>query len=1509
MLSGGTTIQSLTSMPVTEDTGEKPQSKVWRYDDTWWSVMPNDDGIFLWRLDDTEWDPVLKLSANDSAKADVKPLGDLAHVLLYDDAATELVSLDYSSGIYELWPARPTPTPVVLDNGVETATIDVDSTGRMWLAVERDNNIEVRYSDAPYALWSDPISIATGVDDDDIAAVTALPNGTIGVMWSNQVTQRFGFKFHVDGADPMVWSTDEVPASQSAIDGVGFGFADDHLNFAVASDSTLYAAVKTSYDTPGFTKIALLVRRPSGVWDNAYEVAQNGTRPAVVLNEALGCVYFIYTQNEGGSDIVYKETFVSSIDFSGPELLLIAGADLNDVTSTKQNATNELLVLASTTTTVHGGLMSFAGVADQPPSVYAGHDLSGMGSTTVALDGSAIEGEPNPAGAMTVTWSKVSGPGNVTFGNASARDTSASFDEPGAYVLRLTAIDGGLSASDDVQITIGGASQVSTSFQDGASPTPGYFGTRDTRIRSKKPNANFGTHGLLAADGSPDDAALLKWDLALIPIGSTVQAASITLYVSDFTKHSYEVYELTQEWDEGAATWNSRLPGIGWDAAGAQGAADHAPAPIASATTTSTGLLTIPISNLLVQSWVDDPDSNYGIIFQDYTSATDSLGFSSRENSTTGRRPKLSVTYIGPNEEPTASNDTYMVDEDNTLTVAAPGVLDNDDDPDGDTLSAVLVTGPASGTFDLHTDGSFVYTPPANFNGPVSFTYRASDGALNSNLATVTITVNAMPDPPVAVDDVAGVDEDAAVTFDVRGNDSDIDGDTLSVIAVSDPSSGAATINPDGTITYTPDGDFYGGDSFSYTISDGNGGTATANVAVTVNPVDDPPTANDDSADTLPNVAVSIAVLANDTHADGDSLDVATVSDPAGGAAAIELDGTITYTPDPGFHGADSFTYEAGDSDGDTDSATATVVVNTAPSAAGDSATVNEDTQVIIAVLSNDTDADMDTLSVSSVSDPTNGTATLNPDGTVTYMPDGNFNGSDSFTYEISDGFGGVSSATVDVTVNPVNDEPTANGESAGTNEDTAVTIAVLANDADVDGDTLVVTSVSDPAHGSTVINPDGTITYTPDGNDNGSDSFTYDISDGNGGVDSATVFVTVNAVNDSPTANDDSAETNEDTAVVITVLTNDSDTDGDTLVVASVSDPARGAATINPDGTITYTPDDNLNGLDSFTYVISDGNGGTAAATVNLTVNAVNDAPSFVKGANQTLVLGAGAQTVAGWATNISAGASDESAQMLSFAVSNNNNGLFSTPPAIAADGTLTYTPAPGVSGSATVTVSLADDGGTGGGGADTSAPQSFTITVDAAGTTVSFQDGVGGYTGTRDATIKATNAVGNFGLQANLTLYGAGSSDEASLVKWDVSSIATNATVHSASITFYFLNGAVAPEVYEVYEVLRPWVESEVTWNRPAVGATWGTNGAQAASDHGSEVLGTVEGATGAFLTINLGPSGIAMVQRWVNTPGANNGIIIQDYSATDWTSVASSEYSSATKRPKLTVTYSSP
>ncbi|MEW8506355.1 MAG: retention module-containing protein, partial [Candidatus Thiodiazotropha sp.] len=577
------------------------------------------------------------------------------------------------------------------------------------------------------------------------------------------------------------------------------------------------------------------------------------------------------------------------------------------------------------------------------------------------------------------------------------------------------------------------------------------------------------------------------------------------------------------------------------------------------------------------------------------------------------------VHVVSVNDTPDANNDFVATGEDTPVRIS---VLVNDTDPEGDPLYVTGNTQPSNGTLTRISNGTYQYTPDAGFTGTDSFRYTISDGNGGIDSATVMITVAGVNDGPVAVSDSANTDENTPVVIDVLTNDSDPEGDALSISSYTQGANGTVTIDPvTGNLLYTPNPGFTGSDSFSYTITDGNGGADTANVTVTVagpgsgnNSV---PVATDDTVVTDEDTPVTVNVRSNDSDPDGDTLTVTAVTQGANGSVAIDpVSGNPIYTPNADFNGTDTFTYTVDDGNGGTDTATVTVTVsaiNDAPVATDDTVGTNEDTPVTVDVLPNDSDPDGDTLTVTSVTQGANGSVSIDSvSGNPVYTPDSGYNGTDTFTYTVDDGNGGTDTATVTVTVGAVNDAPVATDDTVGTNEDTPVTVDVLPNDSDPDGDTLTVTAVTQGANGSVAIDPvSGNPIYTPNADFNGTDTFTYTVDDSNGGTDTATVTVTVNAVNDAPVATDDTVGTDEDTPVTVDVLPNDSDPDGDTLTVTAVTQGANGSVAIDPvSGNPVYTPNADFNGTDTFTYTVDDGNGGTDTATVTVTVGAVNDAP-----------------------------------------------------------------------------------------------------------------------------------------------------------------------------------------------------------------------------------------------------------------------------------------------------------
>lgn len=367
---------------------------------------------------------------------------------------------------------------------------------------------------------------------------------------------------------------------------------------------------------------------------------------------------------------------------------------------------------------------------------------------------------------------------------------------------------------------------------------------------------------------------------------------------------------------------------------------------------------------------------------------------------------------------------------------------------------------------------------------------------------------------PTAVADTPTLAEDSSTTtFDVLANDSDPENDVLSIVSVSTTSDGGTAVLNNNQIEYTPAANFFGTETFSYTISDGEL-TDSAVITVTVTSVNDLPIANDDNASVGENNGtIQLNVLANDSDPDADdTLSLLSVGTPDNGGTAVINGSLIDYTPAADFAGIETFTYTITDGQGGTAEATVTINLqadasNSAPQAQDDTPETLEDSTLVIYVLSNDSDPENDSLSILNISTPAHGTAVVQGN-TIRYKPNANFYGYDSFTYTISDGEF-TDSATVNITIVSVNDLPQANQDTSATMAGQPVTIHVLANDHDmVEGSSLTVTAVHTPAHGSATTNGT-TITYTPNTGFTGTETFTYTLSDGTDSV-TGTITVTV---------------------------------------------------------------------------------------------------------------------------------------------------------------------------------------------------------------------------------------------------------------------------------------------------------------------------------------------------------------------------------------------------------------
>jgi hypothetical protein len=624
------TITPLANLPASADTCCKPQSKVWFHGGYWWAIMPSTSaspsGSWVWRLEPNHtWTSVVRLSTLTNTHADARVVDDLIYVLLYGSSPAFAV-IRYVPGTpptYALLARCPTNPPPVSLPGSETATIDVDTNARVWLSTEGGSNVLVRYSDPPYCQFLGPIMLASDIASDDITVVTAMhpvpPDPAvppkIGVLWSNQKTEKFYFQTHLDSeSDPFVWEPQEIPPA------VRKKMADDHLHVAMGSDGTLYAAVKTSAGPP----IGFLRRHPDGTWDRLVDVDTIGTRAIVLLNEPADLLRIIYSSDTGGGNIVYRDSLLSTINF-GPRKTLMTGS-LNNVTSTKDNWTDQVVVLASG----RGALFSLG--AGGPTTTTSSTTTSTIRTTTSTVTTTTNTIAPPPTSTTT---------SSVTTTSTAGTTTSTSLPPTG------------------------GTTSV---YQAGVSG-PADSANVDTNVRLSTLDKAYGSDPNLyvGVTNGPDKVyrTVVAFNLAGIPAGAAVSACTLRVNVTQRTKPTAgHIRRLCGEhWldgdgqSEAQATWSVWKTGSTWMAGGMGSAAACAAGgdyttdgEVAYTPPGGTGPFTFPDLTALCQDAVATRGGWLRLrLSQDAETAQSNLfKFDSSDASTAANRPRLSVTWSVP---------------------------------------------------------------------------------------------------------------------------------------------------------------------------------------------------------------------------------------------------------------------------------------------------------------------------------------------------------------------------------------------------------------------------------------------------------------------------------------------------------------------------------------------------------------------------------------------------------------------------------------------------------------------------------------------------------------------------------------------------------------------------------------------------------------------------------------------------------------------------------------------
>src|SRR5215212_4775564 len=667
---------SFNATSVVAPTGEKPQSKLWYNDGTWWGGLFNTstEEFHIYRLDraSQSWsDTGTLIDERNSSKADT--LWDGSHLYVATAGPTSAAShsgrilrysYDPATKKYSLDPGFPV---TVTNGGMEAIVLDKDSTGRLWVTYTQNNQVYVNHSLADDKSWGTPFVLpvnGTTVSSDDISSVVAFDTQTaapqIGVMWSNQIDDAMYFATHKDGDPDNVWQ-----GSRTAIQGPKT--ADDHISLkSIQVDDVsgrVFAAVKTSLgdlQNPDLNAplIMLLVRDQAGNWTNYRfgRVIDHHTRPIVMIDQEHRNLYMFATHDENCGAIYYKKTPLSNISFSdGLGTTFIQSSTdtcINNATSTKQNVNSAtgLLVQASDDTSKNylHNFMDLGSADTVAPTVSA---VAPAGGATNVATTSNVEGTFSEAmdpatltsSSFTLTKQGATQPvgAQVTYDAATKKatlDPSADFDPSTTYTAT---IKGGSGGAKDLAGNPLGADK-SWSFTTAAlsqgSRTADLNSAADAGLTELAPTTNNGAATTLKVDGvdpepgGGDLYAALRWDLSQLPAGATVSSAKVTLNISNPSLQTFGVYDLKKAWNEGQINWNQAATGTPWATAGAKGTTDRG-AQVGSVTPTTIAPYTFTIPASVVQGWLDTPSSNNGILFA-HTTNDDGFIFDTKEGNT-----------------------------------------------------------------------------------------------------------------------------------------------------------------------------------------------------------------------------------------------------------------------------------------------------------------------------------------------------------------------------------------------------------------------------------------------------------------------------------------------------------------------------------------------------------------------------------------------------------------------------------------------------------------------------------------------------------------------------------------------------------------------------------------------------------------------------------------------------------------------------------------------------------
>jgi len=570
----------------------------------------------------------------------------------------------------------------------------------------------------------------------------------------------------------------------------------------------------------------------------------------------------------------------------------------------------------------------------------------------------------------------------------------------------------------------------------------------------------------------------------------------------------------------------------------------------------------------------------------------------------------VSIQVTGINDAPSSAPFVINITEDSNSN----GNISTFSDPENTALVFSTPNGNSIPGLTINANGSYQYIAPANYFGSQNISIQACDSENLCTASTFTLNVSAVNDLPVVFNDSYSINEDQVLTGNLSNGEFDIEGGALLYTTNQTIQGGSLLLNPNGQFTFTPSANWFGSQTIAITVCDSQSGCETSQLTINVASVNDAPSSTPANLASNEDQVLSGNLLTYCSDVENSTLTFALQNAPASGTLTLNSNGSFTYVPSANFFGNVSSTYQVCDANNScvTGLLSISVVnVNDAPNAPNFSFTTNED-NALSGTASGITDVDNSNLIISLLTPAQHGVFTISSNSGYSYIPNPNYFGNETLTYQVCDALGLCSTGQFFIQVNGIQDTPQVSGESLATIQGNMLTGNLSLNDFDGDGDALTYTALNLPLNGTYTLNANGSFSYTANIAFIGTEIIQYTVCDNFGNCSSASLTIDVLTSNTAPLANVLSTSTNEDQILQATLLNSVTDEQGGAMQFTTIVSPAHGTITWNNNGSFNYSPNPNYVGSDSFTYQVCDNGGLCDQSQVLISVITVNDAPQI---------------------------------------------------------------------------------------------------------------------------------------------------------------------------------------------------------------------------------------------------------------------------------------------------------